>query len=44
MSKKKDLLIKPRLTEEKIIVIPLGVDLNIFKKYSEEKKQKIKIN
>ncbi|MFA5210879.1 MAG: glycosyltransferase family 4 protein [Patescibacteria group bacterium] len=40
--KTKDLLIKHGLTEEKIIVIPLGVDLNIFKKYSEEKKQKIK--
>lgn len=40
--KTKNLLIKHGLKAEKIVVIPLGVDLNVFKKYSEEKREKIK--
>jgi len=40
--KTKNLLIKYGLKAEKIVVIALGVDINIFKKYSEEKREKIR--
>ncbi|MGI6314836.1 MAG: glycosyltransferase family 4 protein [Patescibacteria group bacterium] len=40
--KTKELLIKYGLKAEKIVVIALGVDINIFKKYSEEKREKIR--
>lgn len=38
----KDKLIQCGLNKEKITVIPLGVDLNLFKPISEEKKQRLR--
>ncbi|ODS40535.1 MAG: hypothetical protein A7315_02560 [Candidatus Altiarchaeales archaeon WOR_SM1_79] len=38
----KEKLVKWGVPEDKIVVIPLGVDLNIFKQVSEEKKKQIK--
>lgn len=35
-------LIRWGVDESKIVVIPIGVDLSIFKKYSDQKKQKLK--